>query len=600
MIKLSDFVFKFITKEKVGHVFLLSGGGCMHLVDSLGRNRDLEYIACQHEQAASIAADAYAQYTNNLGVALVTTGPGSTNAITGVAAAWVESIPLLIISGQVKRSDIAGPNGPRVLGFQEINTISLIKSITKYAITIMEPNEIRYHLEKAIYLAKSGRPGPVWIDIPLDVQATKINENKLKKFIPPTDNKTEKKEIIRQVEKTIKLINRSERPVIIAGYGIKIDKAENNFLRLVEKLKIPVLTTWKAIDLMPDTHKFFFGRPGAIGQRGANFIQQNADLLISIGARLDFGQIGYSYQNFARGAKKVIIDIDKAELKKFKFDAYLPICARAEEFIKEMTKQIGKIKNNDFAPWLKKSREWKNKYPVVLAEYYKKKDYVSTYSLVNELAAQLTNKDLIVLGSSGACSDITMQAFKVKKGERIINMPGFGAMGFGLPSTVGACLASGKKRTICINGDGGFQLNIQELATVNYLNLPIKYFILNNKGYGSIRTTQRNYFSGFYVASGPESGVDLPDYTKVAQAYGIKSMKIIKQAGLENKIYKVLKMTGPVICEVMIDPNEPTSPKLTSQVKKDGSIISKPMEDLWPFLDRDEFINNMIVKPLDE
>jgi acetolactate synthase-1/2/3 large subunit len=517
-----------------------------------------------------------------------------------VAAAWVESIPLMMISGQVKRPDLAGSSGLRSLGFQEIDIVSIVKPITKYAVTITEPEDVRFHLEKALYAAKSGRFGPVWIDIPLDVQAAQIDEKKLKGFTPPVSNKDSDDQLTERVVKVAELIRRAKRPVIIAGCGIKLSNAEDEFLRLAEKLKIPVLTTWKAIDLMPEDHPLFFGRPGAIGQRGANFVQQNADLVISIGARLDFGQIGYSYKNFAREAKKVIVDVDYAEIKKLKFDIEVAVCVSADKFIQALSAQVGGMEIVGNPKWMSRCREWKQKYPVVLSEYFEKKDYVSTYVLIDAISIELNGQDLIVPGSSGACSDIFMQAFKVKKGQRILNMPGMGAMGFGLPSSIGACLASGRKRTVCVNGDGGFQLNIQELSTVAKLKLPIKYFILNNDGYGSIKNTQRNYFNGNYVASGPDSGVVLPDMMKVAGAFGISAVKISNQEKLGDKIKEILSMPGPVICDVMIDPTEPTSPKLTSQVKSDGTIVSKPMEDLWPFLDREEFKANMVIKTLNE
>lgn len=599
MIKLSDYVYQYIANLSVDHVFVLPGGGCMHLVDSLGRNKKLTYISCLHEQGAAIAAGAYAQHTNNLGTALVTTGPGGTNAITGVAAAWVESIPLLIISGQVKRQDISLPKGTRSLGFQEIKIIGVVKSICKYAATVTDPMEIKYHLKKAIYMAKTGRPGPVWIDIPLDVQASIIDEQKLKDFIPQPP-KTSVVNLKNQTQQIIKLINQAQRPVILAGYGIKLTNAQKNFYKLIKKSGIPVLTTWKAIDILPEDHPLYCGRPGAVGQRGANFAQQNSDLFISIGARLDFGQIAYSYKNFARAAKKVIIDIDQAELDKLKFDDQLKICTSADTFIKVLLQQIHLIKKNRWTGWLKRCKNWNRKYPVVLPEYKKQKNNVNTYALVDLLSDKLTEKDLIVPGSSGACSDVFLQAFRVKKGQKILNTPGLGAMGFGLPASIGACIASGLKRTICINGDGGFQLNIQELVTVSRLKLPIKYFILNNQGYGSIKTTQRNYFKGFYVASDPKSGLVFPPITKVAKAYGIASIIIKNYSDLKKKIDFILNTPGPMICDVSIDPEEQVMPKLTSQLKPDGAIVSKPMEDLWPFLDRKEFKSNMLIPYLKE
>jgi len=594
MIKLSDYVFKFIADLGIDYVFFLPGGGCMHLVDSLGKNKKLKYICFLHEQAAVIASDAYAQYTNNLGVALVTTGPGSTNAITGVVGAWIDSVPLLVISGQVKRPDMIGDSFLRQRGVQEVNIIPIVKPITKYAVTILEPESIRYHLEKAVYLARNGRPGPVWIDIPLDVQAGMIDEKKLKRFEPSELPKTKNKELEILVDKTIQLINQSERPVILAGNGIRLSAALDDFLKLIRYLKIPVLTTWKAIDFLAEDDPLFFGRPGSIAQRGANFILQNSDLILTIGARLDLAQVGYNYKNFSPCAKKIVVDIDPEEIKKLKMDIEIKICADAKDFIKELLKQKEKIILKDRTTWFNYCKTQKEKYPVVLPEYWKKKKFVNTYVLIEVLSQLMKNNDLLIPGSSGSCSEITMQAFKVKKGQRIFNNPGLGAMGYGLPASIGACLASGKKRTISIIGDGGLQVNIQELETLKRLNLPIKIFVLNNNGYASIRNTQRNYFKDHLVGCDPSSGLTLPDICKVASAYGLKNFRILNHKNIKKKIKKVLETKGPVICEVKVDPDLLTAPRLSSEVKPDGSIVSKPLEDLWPFLDREELKANMI------
>ncbi|MEA3493983.1 MAG: thiamine pyrophosphate-binding protein [Candidatus Margulisiibacteriota bacterium] len=598
MIKLSDYVMKYVADMGVKDLFMLSGGGCMHLVDSVGRNPDLNYVCCLHEQVASFAATAYAQYTNNIGVALVTTGPGSTNAITGVAAAWTDSIPTLILSGQVKRPDICKGTGLRTFGFQEIDIVSIVKPITKYAVTVIEPKEIKYHLDKACYLARTGRPGPVWLDIPLDVQASMIDEDKLSSF--KADKNEPENNLTGKVLKIIEMVNKSERPVIIAGYGIKVTESEKEFIELVKKLNIPVLTTWKALDLLPEDFNLYFGRPGCIGQRGANFIQQNSDLIISIGARLDYGQIGFSHETFAREAKKVVIDVDAAELKKFKFKLDEGINASADKFLKEFLEQSDKVEKVDRNPWLKRCAEWKNRYPVVLPQHWDKKDYVSTYALVDELSNISKENDLFVPENSGAASEIVMQALKIKSGQRVIATNSLGSMGSGLPASIGACVASGKKNTISVIGDGGLQMNIQDLETVARLKLPIKYFILNNDGYGSIRNTQRNYFNGLYVASDPSSGVTTPDLKKIADAYEIKYALILNNSEIKEQVKASLSSDGPVICEVMVDPEEPTMPKLKSQVKPDGSMVSKPLEDLWPFLDREEFKDNMIVEPIEE
>jgi acetolactate synthase-1/2/3 large subunit len=601
MIKLSDFVMNFIADQGVGHIFMIPGGGAMHLVDSLGRNARLKFICNLHEQASAIAADAYSQYTNNLGVALVTTGPGGTNTITGVAGAWLDSTPCLFISGQVKRADCVGSRGIRQMGFQEINIIQLVGSITKYAVIITDPDSIRYHLEKAVYLARSGRPGPVWIDVPLDVQAAMIDETKMVTFDPREAlHRVDSQIIQQQVSTVIQLLNQSERPVILAGNGIRLAKAEDDFLQLIDALKIPVLTTWKAIDYIPEYHPLFSGRPGAVGQRGANFAQQNSDFFLSIGARLDFGQTGYNHKNFARGAKKIMVDVDPAEINKMMTPIDIPIASDAKAFILEFLRQIRKVHVRDHSTWLDRCKAWHAKYPVVLPEYRNQQDFVNPYALIDALSEEMSGNDLFIPGSSGAASEVAMQAFRIKEGMRVFNTEGLGPMGFGVPASIGGCIASGGKRTVCLDGDGGFHMNSQELEVVKRLNLPIKFFILNNNGYGSIRITQRNYFHGKYVASGPDSGLTLPDVRKIGEAYGLKTFQLRDQAELRKRVSEILESGGPSVTEVLVSPDQLTMPKLSSMQRPDGSIVSKPLEDLWPFLDRKEFEGNMIIPPLKE
>lgn len=598
--KLSDYVSSFIAGQGVGHVFLLPGGGCMHLVDSVGKEPGLRYIACLHEQGASIAADGYAQYSGNLGVALVTTGPGSTNAITGVAGSWVESVPVLILSGQVKTADIKPSHDMRMKGFQEVDTENIVKPITKYAVTVRDPKMIRYHLEKAVYIARHGRPGPVWLDIPLDIQAASVEPGELRAFNPeevstsPSEGRGLDNNLFRRL---IGMILESKRPVVIAGNGIRHGGDTTLFLETVEHLGIPVLMTWKGCDLMDDEHPLFFGRPGVLAQRGANFIQQNSDLVIAVGARLDFGQIGYASQTFARGAKKVIVDIDPLELDKFSFPVDLPIQADACEFFKGLAEALGEYKKPDWDAWIARCKNWKSRYPVVTDQYRDQKEYANSYVLVEKLSEMMSPDDLLVPGSSGACSDICLQSFKVKKGQRVLNSPGIGAMGFGIPHTIGACIASGGRQTVNVNGDGGFQMNIQELETVHRLGLPIKYFILNNQGYASMRVTHRNYFQGRLVASDASSGLTLPDIRKIADAYGIPNNRISLNREIGDKIKEAFETKGPFITEVMIDPEEVTAPKVKSFIGADGKMVSKPQEDLAPFLDRKEFLENMIIPP---
>ncbi|MFQ6094246.1 MAG: thiamine pyrophosphate-binding protein, partial [bacterium] len=387
--KLSDYVIRRIAQE-VRHIFLLAGGGCMHLVDSVGRCRDIEYICNLHEQACAIAADAYGQYTNNLGVALVTTGPGGTNTLTGVAAAWLDSTPCLFISGQVKRGDLAEKRGVRQMGFQEINIVKIVNSITKYAVTITEPASIKYHLDKALYLARTGRPGPVWIDIPLDVQSAEINESRLGGFDANEITSIFDPDLLRQqVSEAIQLFNQANRPVVLVGNGVRLAKAKEAFLQLVEILKVPVLTTWKAIDFLPESHPLFAGRPGSVGQRGANFAQQNSDWIMTMGARLDFGQTGYNHSNFARAAKKIIVDIDPAEIRKIMMPIDVAVCADAKAFIREFILQSGEIIPQDRTGWLLRCKDWQRRYPVVLPEYWDVQGYVNDYVLIEVLSDEM-------------------------------------------------------------------------------------------------------------------------------------------------------------------------------------------------------------------
>lgn len=590
--KVSDYIIKFIEqKMKVKHVFILSGGGWMHMLNSLGENKNIDYICTLHEQGAAIAAEAYGQHTNNIGVAVVTTGPGGTNAITGVAGAWIDSTPIMVISGQVKRADMISDKGIRQMGPQEVNIIPMVESITKYAVSVLDPKKIRYHLEKAYHLATTGRKGPVWLDIPLDVQGATVDENSLEGFTPPKEEKNAH-DFNTNLEKTIELINNAKKPVILAGNGIYLAGAKEEFIKLVEKLDIPILTTWKMIDFIEQEHRLFAGRPGVVASRGANFTIQNSDLLITIGARMDLPQTAYNHKNFGKNAKKVIVDIDVNEINKMQMDIDVKFVSDAKDFILGLSDLLDKItyKNNG---WVEKCNELKNKYPVTLPDFFEQKEYVNTYVLLDVLSNQMTGNDMLVPGSSGSCSEVSCQAFKVKKGQVVLNNQGLGSMGFGLPASIGACIASGGRKTICINGDGGFMMNIQELETVRRLNLPIKFFILNNDGYGSIRNMQNTHFKGLYVGSGRTSGVTLPDMQKVANAFEIHSCVIKNQQNIEQEVKKVLDSEGPFICEVMISPDQQTQPRVSSIKLEDGSMISKPIEDMWPFLSEEEIEENM-------
>lgn len=586
--KLSDYIISELEKY-VNHIFLISGGGCIHLVDSLSKSK-IKAVPTLHEQGASICAESYAQYTNKLGVALVTTGPGATNAVTGIASAWLDSIPVLLITGQVQNKDRVGNKGVRQLGFQEIDTVSIYKSITKYAVTVTDPKTIRYHLEKALWLCTNGRPGPVVLDIPLDIQAAQIKPTELKSFVPPNiKTKTT------NYKKIAKDLQRAKRPILLVGNGVRLANAIPQLQTFIQKTGIPVLTTWKALDLLDEAHPLYVGRPGGVGQRGANFNQQNSDFILVIGARLDHGQLAYQPQYFAREAKKCIVDIDINEIKKLNISIEYPVQTCAKSFLETITPLVNKLTINE---WLKECKTLHKKYPVVLPEYISTDlPFINNYAFIHFLSELLPENSLLIPGSSGACSEVTMQAFKCKNGTRIYNSEGLGSMGFGIPAAIGGCLAS-NKQTICIDGDGGFVMNIQELELVRRYQLPIKFFVLNNNGYGSIRTTQNTHFNGNLSVCDPSSGLTLPSIKLNAQAYQIPYVLIKNQKNLKKELQKVLQMKGPIICELLVTPDHKTSPKASVYKKSDGSFSARPMEDLAPFLDRNEFLQNLKITPI--
>ena len=585
MIKVSDYIIQRLEKE-VKHIFTIPGGGCIHLVDSLGKS-NIEVVANLHEQGSGICAEAYSQYTSNLGVALVTTGPGGTNAITPITSAWLDSLPLLVLAGQVQKKDMVSHRSIRQLGFQEVNLVRMTQGITKYSVSIMNADDVPYHLEKALHLAKTGRPGPVVLEIPLDIQSSYIDDN-ARTFSPPVFSSSY------NVDGIIHAINNAERPIILAGNGVRLSGALDEFLQLIDKTKIPVLLTWKALDFLPENHELFVGRPGGVASRGANFNQQNSDLIICLGARLDHGQIAYQSKFFAHNAKKIIVDVDVNEIHKLGIDVEYKVDLDCKIFLSELLSKINEI-DIDTSKWLAHCKKTYQKYPICLPEYYKQKDFVNNYVFIEELSKHLPENSLIVPGSSGACSEVTMQAIKIKPGTRIFNSEGLGSMGFGIPAAIGACLAADKQETICIDGDGGFVMNMQELEHVNRYKLPIKFFVLNNDGYGSIKTTQTNHFGGRLVASDPSSGLTLPDISKIADAFDIPHVKIFDNDMLCHLMKKILNTEGPLMIEVMIDPNHRTAPKASVYKTKDGLFATRPMEDLAPFLSKEEFESEMLV-----
>ena len=594
--KLSDYVVSFLENLRVKNIFILAGGGSMHLVDSVGRSKSIRYICNHHEQAATIAAEAYARLTNNIGVALVTSGPGGTNTITGVIGAWIDSIPILVISGQVKiETTIINNTKLRQLGDQEINIIDIVRPITKYAVMVTNKNEIKYHLQKAIYLAKSGRPGPVWVDIPLDIQGAHIEKNSLKEYDYTNDVK---KDLDSKINTVINLLKKSKRPVIIAGNGIRLSHAVKEFRILVKKLKIPVISAFAGYDIISTANPYYFGRYGTIGQRAANFIVQNADLVLSIGTRMNIRAISYNYKVFAREAIKIAVDIDPMELKKPTLKIDLPILQDARRFIVDFLNNINNTQNMETKDkWLMKCLEYKNKYPNITLERKKINNFVDSYYFFKKLSVIANDGTIFIFGNGTACVS-SYQSLDVKPNQRVIVNSGCATMGYDLPAAIGACFGNNKKSVICVTGDGSIQLNIQELQTIVHYKLPIKIFVLNNQGYISIRNTQKNFFNGFFVGANKKSGVSCPDMIKIAKAYGISTLTIKNHEELEYKIKKALSYPEAILCDVNINPEEKMYPKLSSEKKEDGTIVSKPLEDMYPFLDRDEFKKNMIIKPL--
>jgi acetolactate synthase-1/2/3 large subunit len=605
--KLSDYVVHFISEQGVKHVFLVVGGGAMHLNQSLGAETALEPVCNSHEQASAIGAEAYAKVTSHLGVCMVTTGPGGTNAVTGVAGAWLDSTPTLFVSGQVKRPDRmfdkdGRPLGMRQFGVQEVDIVSIVKPITKYAVTVLDPKDIRYNMEKAVYLALNGRPGPVWVDIPLDVQASPIDDPATLRGFDPAELEeySGNAHLREEVSLLIEKLNQAERPLLFAGNGIRLARASAEFEQLRHLLQIPSVATWCAADMVPSDEPTFVGRPGSVAARGANFALQNCDLLLAIGVRLDFAITGYAPQNLAREAHKTAVDIDPAELAKLHPYIEQPICADARAFLDELLRQKDSIRLRDHSAWDARCADWKTRYPVVTEEHRSPNSLVSIFHLAEVIGSESNPSDLLVSGSSGAGIEIFLLACPTRNGQRIYHTAGLGAMGYGLPMSLAVCIGGGRRRTILVDGDGGFQFNIQELETAARLQLPVKFFVLNNNGYASIRASQTGYFGQPNIGCDSRTGMTIPNMSKVAAAYNIPSVVIENQRHLRDDVRRVLAMDGPVLIDVHVIPDEMRAPRLQSYQKPDGSFVSKPLEDLFPFLPREEFLANMIVKPLPE
>lgn len=589
MIRVADYIISFLYSAGIKNIFIMTGGGSMHLNDALFCHKKIKYI-CQHnEQCCTIAADSYARVTENIGAAMVTTGPAATNAITGVISAWFDSIPMIVISGQAKRKETSYNskiNGLRQLGVQELNIIPIVKSITKYSIIVNDPQKIRYILEEAKYLATSGRPGPVWIDVPLDVQNTLIDPEKIEKFSFPkkaNDNILLKN----NVQYVINSLLHSKKPLFIAGNGIKCSRSQKEFIKLIEMLKIPIVTSNLAIDILDFDHPLNLGMGGIKGQRSANIAMQNADLLICIGNRLSIPFIGYEYEKFAPLAKKIVIDIDKTDHKKKTIHIDKFILADAKTFIKEMIKAN---KNTSFsfkADWVSKCIAIKYRYPVCLPDYSKEKKDMNMYYVVNEISSLLKKTDIIIADAGSAYYTVA-QAIKIKQGQKLILPGGAANMGYNLPASVGASIGSDKKRIICITGDGSLQTNIHELQTIIKHKLPIKIFVFNNKGYLSIRNTQRNFFQNRKIGESEETGISFPNLEKISHAYGIKYILVKNSKDLHSALPKILENNMPIICDIQCLFEQEIIPTVSSKKLSDGTMVSSPIDDMYPFLSSEE------------
>src|SRR5712691_1452506 len=600
MIRVSDYVVERLAGWGVEHVFLLTGGGAMFLNDSFARAGSIQPICNHHEQACAMAAEGYARITGKPAVLNVTTGPGGINALNGVFGAWTDSIPMLVISGQVKRETCMASyvlRRLRQLGDQEVDILRMVGGITKYADMVTEPKNIRRQLEKAWFLAAAGRPGPCWLDIPIDVQSSMIDEDALAPYDPSPDQPVwDGETVARQCREVIARMANSPRPVIMAGSGVRIAGAVDLFEKVAEKLGVPVTTAWTH-DLIASGHPLFCGRPGTIGERAGNFTVQNAETLLVLGSRLNIRQISYNWQAFARCAYKIQVDVDAAELAKPTVRADLPIHCDLRAFLEEMDRQLAEAAPvaDRHKDWLRWCRERVARYSVLDGKQ-PSEGRLNPYHFVDALFQLLASDDVVVCGNATECI-VTYQTARLKKGQRLISNSGAASMGYDLPAAIGAAVARGGKRVVCLAGDGSLQLNIQELQTLVEYRLPVKLFVLNNGGYLSIRATQDSFFDK-RIGEGPGSGVSFPDTVKLASAYGLPSMRITPEGSCEA-IRAALAAEGPVVCDVMIDPAQRFEPRTSSRRLADGRMVSAPLEDMFPFLERDEFFSNLLIPPME-
>lgn len=593
--RVCDLVSKYIYDIGVSDVFMVSGGGLMFLTDGLACNEELNVVCCHHEQAVAMATVAYAKY-NGFGCGYVTTGCGGTNAITGILNAWQDNTPCIFISGQCKRKEtLRNLEVPiRQLGVQEADIVTIVESITKYSVMINDKEDIIYELEKAVYLAKSGRPGPVWIDIPMDIQSAEVEEKTLKHFIPEKE-KVKLFATEEELELVAEELKKAQRPIVIAGQGIRLSGAIDEFEKLVHDHNIPFVNSRMGLDVLPTMDELSIGRIGNKGTRAGNLAVQNADLVIALGSRLSVSSTGQEYEYFAREAKVIVVDIDEYEHKKNTVKIDKIINADIKNFLSNLVID----EKNNYNSWSQKCKEWKEKYPVCLSEYYDDKDGINMYVFVEELSKCL-KEDSVVVTDAGSAVYVPAQGIRTtNKKQRYITSGGQAEMGFTLPAVIGTCIARHGKESIGITGDGSLQMNIQELQTIAFNKLPAKIFVWNNDGYLSIRATQTKFFDRRYIGTDKFSGVSFPDLSKISDAYGIKYFKIDSIKNIKTIINEVLAYDGPVVCEVMCIRDQLVIPTVSSRQLKNGRMVSSPIEDMYPFLPREEFHNNMIVKPVD-
>lgn len=587
--RVADYIADFIATLGVGHVFLLPGGGAMHINDAVGKHPRLEVVACHHEQAAAIAAEAYGRIRQNIGVVMVTTGPGATNAVTAVAGAWIESVPLLVVSGQVKRADRLRGTPLRQKGVQEVDIVSVVQPITKYAVTIERPEDIRRELERAAYLARAGRAGPVWIDVPLDVQGAPIEPATLEGWQP--DVPAAPAIAPAQLAQIRTLLEGAERPLILAGHGVRLSGAATAFRQWVEALGVPVVTTWNALDLLPYEHPLCVGRPGVVALRAPNFAVQNADLLIAIGSRLDNIITAYAPRDFARHARKVVVDVDANEIAKLDMPIAVAITIDAGDFIHA----LGASVRCERPQWLARCADWKARYGVNDGHSFPGEGTISHFHFADALSDAVPPDTLVSTGSSGLAVEVFYTVFRNRPGQRVFLTSGLGAMGYGLPAAIGACLANGRQPMVAVESDGSLQLNLQELATLRGQNLPICLVVMNNGGYASIRNTQRNYFESRFVGTGPEAGLWMPDLQDLARTYQLPFLRICDAAELTPGLAQAMAAPRPAIVEVLLQRDEALAPKVAAVPQANGSMASMPLEDMSPLLPLAQLQAEMLV-----